>query len=105
MPIPPHTPRGCCSQAGLCTYLHRLPLAEDEEYHRRDMGSDIFGREKRGEDEGYRKGAGGTGHSGCRGRAGRMKGRAGGRGRRGGQEAGSGRGGRGEDEGAGGGGP
>jgi hypothetical protein len=50
--------RGCCAQGSACPYLHRLPTDEDEAYHSKDMGADIFAREKRGENEGYRKGAG-----------------------------------------------
>ncbi|EFJ51028.1 hypothetical protein VOLCADRAFT_116593 [Volvox carteri f. nagariensis] len=50
--------KGCCSQGSACTYLHRLPTAEDEAYAVRDLSADIFGREKRAESEGYRSGAG-----------------------------------------------
>ncbi|GLC44099.1 hypothetical protein PLESTB_000929400 [Pleodorina starrii] len=50
--------KGCCSQGSACTYLHRLPTAEDEAYAVRDLSADIFGREKRTEAEGYRSGAG-----------------------------------------------
>ena len=50
--------RGCCAQGSSCIYLHRLPTKEDDEYHRKNMAADIFGREKRAEAEGYRKGAG-----------------------------------------------
>ncbi|KAF5833735.1 hypothetical protein DUNSADRAFT_9842 [Dunaliella salina] len=50
--------KGCCSQGSACIYLHRVPTADDEAYHSKDMGADIFGREKRAEHEGYRKGAG-----------------------------------------------
>ena len=39
-------------------YLHRLPTEEDEQYHSKHMGADIFGQEKRGESEGFTKGAG-----------------------------------------------
>lgn len=53
-----HARRGCCSQGSTCTYLHRLPTLADEEAARKDMGADCFGREKRGEHEGYRAGAG-----------------------------------------------
>ncbi|KAL6765669.1 hypothetical protein V8C86DRAFT_3128038 [Haematococcus lacustris] len=50
--------KGCCSQGVNCLYLHRLPTQEDEAYHCKDMGADIFGREKRAEHEGFHKGAG-----------------------------------------------
>ncbi|KAG2445736.1 hypothetical protein HXX76_000342 [Chlamydomonas incerta] len=50
--------KGCCSQGSACPYLHRLPTAADEQYAVRDLSADIFGREKRGENEGYRSGAG-----------------------------------------------
>eukprot|EP00955_Chlamydomonas_euryale_P062493 358392-Chlamydomonas_euryale.AAC.6 len=50
--------RGCCSQGSACVYLHRLPTEPDEQYHKRDIAADIFGREKRAEAEGYRRGAG-----------------------------------------------
>ncbi|KAG2485842.1 hypothetical protein HYH03_015425 [Edaphochlamys debaryana] len=50
--------KGCCSQGSACPYLHRLPTAADEQYAVRDLSADIFGREKRSEQEGYRKGAG-----------------------------------------------
>ncbi|KAG1678039.1 hypothetical protein FOA52_000835 [Chlamydomonas sp. UWO 241] len=50
--------KGCCSQASACVYLHRLPTEEDEAYHKKDMAADIFGKEKRAEAEGYRRGAG-----------------------------------------------
>ncbi len=39
-------------------YLHRIPTEEDARYHTKMMGFDIFGQEKRGESEGFRKGAG-----------------------------------------------
>ena len=35
-----------------------MPTEEDSIYHSKMMGFDIFGREKRGENEGFRKGAG-----------------------------------------------
>ncbi|KXZ48148.1 hypothetical protein GPECTOR_30g244 [Gonium pectorale] len=50
--------KGCCSHGSACTYLHRLPTAQDEAYAVRDLSADVFGREKRAEAEGYRKGAG-----------------------------------------------
>jgi hypothetical protein len=50
--------RGCCADGSSCTFLHRLPTEEDESYHCKHLAADIFGKEKRAEAEGYRKGAG-----------------------------------------------
>ena len=55
-PNVPHTLlRGCCAQGSACVYLHRVPTEDDEKYHSKHMGADIFGREKRGESEGFTK--------------------------------------------------
>lgn len=50
--------KGCCDQGQACSYLHRLPTQLDEARCSKDMSTDIFGREKRAEHEGYRSGAG-----------------------------------------------
>ena len=42
----------------MCPYLHRLPNAADEAHSATDFGADIFGREKRTEENGFVKGAG-----------------------------------------------
>eukprot|EP00798_Chlamydomonas_sp_ICE-L_P022793 gene22793-29961_t len=50
--------KGCCAQGSACPYLHRIPNAADEKHSATDFGADLFGQEKRMEENGFVKGAG-----------------------------------------------